>query len=468
MFDLSQLISRLVEETDDFNDLEDKLIRELFEVGKKIIQGVMECLDQRLMKTRSEGLRHLGMREHTVLTRFGEVKVKRRYYRDAEDHTRFLLDEALGWGSGLAVTPALEARALKMCSETSYRCSADNLSFFLSSGVSHNFLHILVKQRGEQAEAELEAQAQELFSSGVLPASEDRRAERLFFEADGCVISLQREEKKKHELKAGISYEGWEKAGKDKWRLLSKRSFLSAGTTEDFMATWSAELAAVYDWREVKEAVWSSDGAAWLARGPDLFAVTVAQLDRFHLARALRRALGFGPEASRLASMASAGQGSLVIEALEGHLARAVDPKKKKRISQAISYLGGNLDRLADWRRALAPRDCDRTLGSMESNVDKLVADRFKKRGMSWSTAGAGHMCKIIELGKNGELADWCIKRRITRDKTEAKVFEELKREVRRDPEQWCRVHVPMLSVKSGDPWVKDILRHISGLAMSA
>ena len=67
MLDLSQLISRLVEENDDFNELEDGLIKELFEVGRKVLRGILEHMDAELMKSRAEGLRHLGVRERTVL-----------------------------------------------------------------------------------------------------------------------------------------------------------------------------------------------------------------------------------------------------------------------------------------------------------------------------------------------------------------------------------------------------------------
>ncbi|MDD3717610.1 MAG: ISLre2 family transposase [Actinomycetota bacterium] len=468
MSDLSQLISRLVEEKDDFNELEDGLVKELFEVGRKVLRGILEHMDAELMKERAEGLRHLGVRERTVLTRLGVLRIKRRYYRERGGGTRFLLDEALGWGGGLAATPALEARALKMCSESSFRCAADNLSFFLAENIRHTLLHEMVGKRGSEAACAKQSLACDLFESGVIPASEGRRAERLFMEADGCMISLQRAGRRKHELKAGISYEGWEQVGKDKWRLAEKRSFLSAAPADDFLAAWSADLATVYDYRGVSEAVWSSDGASWLARGPDLFSVTVAQLDRFHLARALRRALGSDPEASRLISLAREGQGNLVIEAMEERLARTLDPKRRKHMAEAISLLKGASSRLADWSLTLKPRDGDRSLGCMESNVDKLVADRFKKRGMSWSVSGADHMCKIIELSRNGELAGWCRERRASAEGIEVKAFEKLKREVRRDPERWCQAYVPLLSSKSGQPWVKDVLRHLAGLAVSA
>ena len=468
MSDLSQLISRLVEENDDFNELEEGLVKELFEVGRKVLRGILEHLDEELMKGREEGLRNLGLRERTVLTRLGVLRIKRRYYRERGGRTRFLLDEALGWEGGLAATPALEARALKMCSESSFRCAADNLSFFLAENIRHTLLHELVGRRGGEAACAKESLACDLFESGVLPASAGRCAERLFMEADGCVISLQREKRKKHELKAGISYEGWERAGEEKWRLAAKRCFLSAAPADDFLAAWSADLACVYDYRGVGEAVWSSDGASWLARGPDLFSVTVAQLDRFHLARALKRALGSDPEASRLISLARRGQGDEVVGVMEERLAHTLDPKRRKHMAEAISLLKGASSRLADWSIALEPRPGDRTLGCMESNVDKLVADRFKKRGMSWSVSGADHMCKIIELSRNGELEGWCAKRRVCKEGIETGAFEKIKREVRRDPELWCQAHVPLLSAKSGQPWVKDVLRHLAGLTVSA
>lgn len=472
MFDLSQLISRVMQDTDDFNELEERLFKILLEVGRIILQAVLGSMDARLMRKRADGLRSLGARERTVITRFGAVKIKRRYYRDAQGRGRFLLDEALGWGSGLAMTDPLEARALKMCSESSFRQAADNLSFFLSERVTHTILHDLVQRRGAEVAGEQEALAEELFCQGVLPPTEGRTAERLFMEADGCVISLQREERSRHELKAGISYEGWEKAGRgkegEKFRLAGKRSFLSAAPAADFLAQWSAELASVYDYRAIKETVWSSDGASWLAHGPGLFAVTAAQLDRFHLARSIKRALGFSQEASDLVGMARSGAAEEVVAALEGHLVRAQDPGRRKRILQAISYLKGCSGRLADWRLTLDPRPGDRSLGAMESNVDKLVADRFKKRGMSWSVQGSGHMCKVIELAKNGELQGWCRERRAADEKTQSVAIKEVRKEVKRDPEAWCQAHMPYLTAKSGDPWVKDILRVIAGLAVSA
>lgn len=101
--------------------------------------------------------------------------------------------------------------------------------------------------------------------------------------------------------------------------------------------------------------------------------------------RSLVRALGFGREAQRLYSLACEGRGKEVVEALEDHLKKAADEGKRKRISESIAYISSLSSWLPDWRDVLPAQEDDRSPGAMEGNVDKLLSDRFKKRGMSWS-----------------------------------------------------------------------------------
>ncbi|MBA7576453.1 hypothetical protein ES708_18294 [subsurface metagenome] len=48
----------------------------------------------------------------------------------------------------------------------------------------------------------------------------------------------------------------------------------------------------------------------------------------------------------------------------------------------------------------------------IESNVNKVIASRFKKRGMSWSKRGALALLKIKEAVINGEWDIWWEKER--------------------------------------------------------
>ena len=81
------------------------------------------------------------------------------------------------------------------------------------------------------------------------------------------------------------------------------------------------------------------------------------------------------------------------------------DQKSTKR----RAYIESNLTRGMDWRKQVsdAPPDA-RSLGTMESNGDKLIANRMKKRGMSWTIRGAHRMAKVVQLVHNGELAEFC------------------------------------------------------------
>lgn len=459
------MVLHLAAETNSLSEIEDKTAEVVYELGRAMLQAYLEHLDEELMKRRERGLRHVGRRKRYVLTRFGIITVERRYYRDREGKRRFLLDEALGLSKrGLAATPSLEEVALKMCSETSFRRASAHLSFFLSCPLDHNLLHRKVRERGSKRTEEKRKKAEDLFLLGALPECRKRRAELLFLEADGCLVPLQRERgKRRHELKAGFSYEGWERVGDGKWRTRRRRVFLSASPGEDFLSQWSAELFSLYDPCGVLRVIWSSDGAPWLRKGPELFSPDHAQLSRFHLRRCLTRALGFSRKAERLFSLACEGRAGEVVSELENHLKKASEEGERRRISEAISCLSSLSSWLSDWRGVLSASEDDRSPGAMEGNVDKLLSDRFKKRGMSWSVSGADCLCQVIELYQNGELASFLASRRRVDQGVERAAMASLRKEMKRDPEAWIKNHMPLLRTRSGDPWVKDVLASLAG-----
>jgi len=153
---------------------------------------------------------------------------------------------------------------------------------------------------------------------------------------------------------------------------------------------------------------------------------------------------------------------------LEGHLEKATEKGKRKRIREAISYISSLAAWLTDYRRNLQAREDDRSPGAIELNVDKLAADRFKKRGMSWRPDGADHLCQVIELRENGELFSFVSQRRKAHPEVTEVAIASLRKEVRRDPEAWLRSHMPLLQTRSGDPWVKDVLMGLAGYSKTA
>jgi hypothetical protein len=67
-----------------------------------------------------------------------------------------------------------------------------------------------------------------------------------------------------------------------------------------------------------------------------------------------------------------------VVSELLKQLKTATEEKRKKGISETISYLSSTSAWLCDWREVFPPRDGDRSPGAMEGNVGRLLADRFK------------------------------------------------------------------------------------------
>jgi hypothetical protein len=99
------------------------------------------------------------------------------------------------------------------------------------------------------------------------------------------------------------------------------------------------------------------------------------------------------------------GDWSVALELLKGAWSRAKG-KQREKIDQLITYLASNVAGLRDYRLDRGEEGKKlRRLGAIESNVDKLVANRMKKRGMSWSKNGARRMVCLLAISAEGGLA---------------------------------------------------------------
>ena len=217
-------------------------------------------------------------------------------------------------------------------------------------------------------------------------------------EADGASIALQREEERRTEVKLGIAYEGWQRVGENRYKLKEKISYTGIMDGERFWEGFSLTLAKKYDLSRVGQVIVGSDGAEWAREGADLLG-GIFQLDRFHLLRALRRGVG-GELAGKVYQACVVGDvakaDSLLRQAQEGTRGESA-----KQIAQLRGYLLNNSPGLRDYRLEVG-YDGLRGLGAIEGNVDKLIANRMKKRGMSWTRCGGNRMARLINLREMG------------------------------------------------------------------
>jgi hypothetical protein len=383
---------------------EEVIFRWACDLARSVAEHLLRMRDEDLMRSRGPGLRVEGFRERWVTTLFGDIRIKRRLYRDGKGGSRFLLDEAMGLRKRSQASPKVEELATFLSTLLPFGKCEQLLRALLPDGLSHTTIHRLVGRTVDPHIREEERELEELFEDGVLPQSEDKAVPYLMVEADGTYIALQREKERRTEVKIGIAYEGWQAVGKGRYRLKEKTSYAGIMDGERFWDGMSLALSKKYDLSKVGQVVVGSDGADWAKQGASIFG-GLYQLDRFHLLRAIYEGAG-SDMAGEVYRACTAGD----LDGADDILRQAQDKAEVNEadsIAQLRRYLRSNAQGLRDYRLLTGYDDGLRGLGAIESNVDKLLATRMKKRGMSWSKAGANRMARLINLKEQGQLHSW-------------------------------------------------------------
>jgi len=388
---------------------------QLYKLGCKLISEVcvflLEHMEESLFQSRPKDLPVVGFRKRTLVTRFGDITFDRRLYTDSEGEYHFLLDEHMGWKPNQAATVSLTEALVKLSTEVPFRKVSETMENLLAGVLSKSTIHQMLGRTSESAIESEKEEHQVSFQEGKLPEPGKKKASVLYTEADGVWIHLQREKqgdkKRKHyELKSAIAYDGWERLPQkeERYRLSNKVVYCRSDNSIPLWDGASLQWHKNWDLSYTDLIVINGDGAKWIDKGADDLPDCVRQLDGFHLARACSRGWEDGSDMYAAIRSGRARQTLGKLRENEGKTAQ------KNR-----DYVLRHIDDGMDWRKQIEgtpladaiPVDV-RGLGCMESNEDKLFANRMKKRGMSWTISGAQHMGKAIELAFNDNLWNWC------------------------------------------------------------
>jgi len=434
-------------------------------MARGVAEVVLQQIDQELMKKREKGLRVKGFKERCLTTVFGDVRIKRRLYVDQSGKQRYLLDEAIGLRKRAQVSSLLAGRAVFLGSHTSFEKCEQILDCFVPQGISHTTVHRLV---GKVVDIHLNEEAKEIgdvFEEGVIPEGEGRVVPYLLVEGDGTNIALQREEERRAEVKVGIAYEGWQMVGKDRYALKEKSIYAGIMSGQEFWEGFSVALAHKYDLAKVGQVIVGGDGAEWVKEGAEVLG-GMYQLDRFHLLRALRGGLR-EEEVKGVYEACITGD---VAEA-DGLLRQAQGKAKGEaveKVAQLRGYLLNNASGLRDYRLEVGKPHL-RGLGAIESNIDKLVAHRMKKDGMSWTKRGGDRMVRLICLREKGELQTWINRWPEAEPRQDSPPEEDKPKGRRPDGEKysvWLEAKLPALhGPHCNRPWVQALsaIAHANG-----
>ena len=88
----------------------------------------LKALDDELLRRKPKGWTVLGVRERTMVTRFGKVVIRRRIYRDQDGQSRIALDEHLSWESHRQASPTLTESSVSIASAVPFRMADEMMS----------------------------------------------------------------------------------------------------------------------------------------------------------------------------------------------------------------------------------------------------------------------------------------------------------------------------------------------------
>ncbi|PIY32936.1 MAG: hypothetical protein COZ07_03945, partial [Candidatus Infernicultor aquiphilus] len=194
------------------------------------------------------------------------------------------------------------------------------------------------------------------------------------------------------------------KTGKSK-RLKEKFTFV--GTGKEFMRNLSLLAEERLSLSKVKKVIFGGDGDSWIISGVgDYFPSATYLLCFYHLFKRLREGLGRRKEEQKtIKDLLLSNQTDKALSKIEQMIRAPYDLKEKDNLTKLYTYISRNRQGIAN-QVILKDQEIQRT-GAIESNINKVIASRFKKRGMSWSEKGALSLLKIKETILNGEWDDW-------------------------------------------------------------
>jgi len=362
-------------------EIEQLVWRNLQETFSTVMKLLLEDFDQQIIDKRDKQRFHLkDKRKLTIDSLFGEIEINRTYYRDRETGEYvYLLDRYLGFEGAKGFSPLVEEAAIELAvSGPSYRKAANTLETILGYRVMS---HEAIRQHLLSVEA-IQKEKQSITS----PV--------LFVEVDGLYIKRQEKQIKGKEEKIAAVHQGWEVNGK-RVTLQEKRHYIHRGK-EPFWEGFENFLMETYDYDPtVHRLVINGDGAGWITACRDYFKDRAFfSIDRFHIARDIRRLFRDHPRYKAMQKALAAYDGEKLMTELNSAVGTLNDETKEKRLEELIKQLEQYPEALGDYRKWLKEHGIDptgmRPMGSAEATMS-VFAKRMKN-GRSWVNKGASAM----------------------------------------------------------------------------
>lgn len=314
-------------------------------------------------------------RKRTLTTRFGDVAITRRYYKEKESGKRiFLFDKILKIPANDRIETGCKAALVEKSADVSYSKAAET--------ITEGRLH-----RQSVCNAVREA--------GVIPEKAakmprtNRKASRIYIEADEDHVAMQDGTTKQNKLI--LVYENKETVGKARKKLVAKRVFTGYQPAEDSWIAVNDYLKRAYE-PGVRVTI-IGDGAAWIKKGLEVISHSDFALDLFHLSKYAKKVTGNKAITgiySALRANDEAWFKAKVRRELKEH------PEREKAIREGARYIENQWEGA---RKSLSDKSIS---SSTEAHVSHILSDRLSSRGMGWGEENSEIIGSLRAYRENG------------------------------------------------------------------
>lgn len=358
----------------------DDLVAEFATFGSNLTQYMIELVEEEIFRINKEekDFNSLEKDERNIVSIFGEISFKRRYYYDKKEDKRvYLLDKVIGIKPNDNLLENVKEKLIKEAVESSYEHAGEVAAY----GVKIS-----------RQEVKNEIEKLDLEQNFYEEKQEKKKVETIYIIADEDHVHLQKGGIE--EPRIVIVYDNILSNGK-RIELKNKRHFggVYRNRISDLWDEVALYIEETYDMEYVKRIFIQGDGASWIKTGTTWINKSINILDTFHMCKAVNTIAGKeNKEKKRRLYNSLKGLNfdefkEICYEILSEEMEETRRIRKEKLMKYIINNREGIIS-LYKYREYL--HGC-----SAEGHVSHILSDRMSSRPLGWKTKNVNNMSKL-------------------------------------------------------------------------
>lgn len=340
-----------------------------------------------------------GFYKRTILTLFGEVTYKRRYYYDKNNNERFYFtDYCLNIPKRKYFDPFICSEICNESASSNYSKSGKIIASKIGKRINNNVIISRASARNIVIS----------FAINDVNDYDERKVERLFIMLDEKFVGSQFNNDQDHMIKAAVIFEDTElvyktkrkKESTDRYRLVN--SHTCASIEDNLLSDTLEYIYKKYDVDNIKELIFMGDCASWIKNFPkshwfnfNKYTNVIFAMDGFHFSQALKQlTTNKYPEVYDALYQYVLNNNKIDFIRLCNEFLDEF-PSRKETIENKRDYI------LNNWNARQVYQNNNYMRCSMESHISHIFADIFTSRPKAYSKDGLIKLLKLRLLKVN-------------------------------------------------------------------